>query len=186
MPEISSKPFIDFMRRQLEARPLLGIEDAYKLIYQGNFGGEHLLTDLARARQLLFQEFEAITPAADEPLIETISLSGTIIRLNLRPYKFRQGQPTALFQALQKSAQSVTGTLADFLELWKIFKQAVLRHELPFDEQQLLQFDQKVQAENYPPQHHSTAYRQAYRPAYRILTRHLAEALVRQLPPLAD
>ncbi len=186
MPAISSKPFIDFMRRQLEERPLLGIEDAYKLIYQSIFGGEHLLTDLAHARQVLFQEFEAITPAADEPLIETISLSGAIIRLNLRPYKFRQGTPTVLFDALQKSAQSVTGSLADFLELWNAFKQAVLRHELPFDEQQLVQFDQKVQAENYPTQHHSAAYRQAYRPAYRILTRHLAEVLVRQLPPMAD
>lgn len=182
MPEIDSKTFIDFIRRQIVARPLLGIEDAYKLIYQGVFGGEHLLANPAHARQLLYQEFEAIIPADIDPLIETISPTGAIIRLNLRPYKFRQGQPAWLFQAMQQSAQSATGSKAEFLKLWTIFKEAVYRQELPFDHQLLLLFDKKLQSENYPARHHSAAYRQAYQPAYRVLQCHMAEILVRQLP----
>ncbi|MDZ7318214.1 MAG: hypothetical protein ONB11_03610 [candidate division KSB1 bacterium] len=182
MPITNPITFNEIIRRQLNVRPLLGIEDAYKLIYQGVFGGEHLLTNSTHASQFLDQEFDAIIPAEHEPMIEIISPSGAIVRLNLRPYKSRRGEPAALYRAMQQSAALSTGTLPEFLESWTAFKDAVWRHELPFDEQQLLQFDRHVESQNYPAQHHSAAYRRAYQPAYRVLKRYIAEILIRQLP----
>ena len=154
------------------------IQDAYKLIYQAVFGIEHILNNLDAAKSYLEREFEAIAAGDSEDLIETISPSGEVVRLNLKPYKFRHGNLEKLFQAMLRSAEQIKGSREDFLKWWGYFKEAVIQSELDFDLAEIEAFDKKVQSENYPAMHHSPQYREANQPAYRVLQRDVAEQLL--------
>ena len=154
------------------------IQDAYKLIYQSVFGIQHILDDKERAKIYLQQEFESINADGHEDLIENISVSGEIVRLNLRPFKYCNGNIDQLFQAMLHSAEEIPGSVKKFLDLWNQFKQAVFRAEMNFDETELRAFDHKMKLENYPARHHSAAYRAANRPAYRVLKKSFADQLI--------
>jgi hypothetical protein len=154
------------------------IQDAYKLIYQSVFGIRHILDNLEKAKNYLQQEFESINADNYENLIEKISVSGEIVRLNLRPFKYRNGNSDRLSQAMLLSAEEIYGSAAEFLDFWNQFKEAVFIDELNFDTADLSVFDHKVKSENYPSQHHSAAYRAANRPAYRVLKSNFANQLI--------
>jgi len=54
--------------------------------------------------------------------------------------------------------------------------------KLPFDSQELQDFDNRMALANYPLAHHSQKYSRAYEPAYRVLL--LVEAMrIQQLLP---
>jgi hypothetical protein len=170
--------FITFIQHHQASKKCFAIQDAYKLIYQSVFGIEHLLSDVEAAKCYLEREVNAIIAGDAEELIENISPSGDVVRLNLKPYKFRHGNPDRLFQAMLSTAEQIKGSQEDFLKWWEFFKQAVIQNKLDFDLTKLEAFDQKAQSENYPPLHHSIQYREANRPAYRVLKREIAEQLL--------
>ena len=120
-----------------------------------------------------------IADSADNiDLIENISLLGEIVRLNLQPYKFRNGDVDQLFQAMIKSVRNISGQQKEFVKLWNEFKRAVLDGKLDFDLDELTLFDAKVKSQNYPAMHHSEGYRIANNPAYRVLTKNDALKLI--------
>ena len=165
---------VGLIRSHQKTKKKFGIQDAYKLIYQSVFGVAHILDNPDRAKKYLEQEMMTV-PASDHlPLIENISISGDIVRINLQPYKFYGGNTDLLFEAMVASAREINGTQQEFLELWDEFKHAVLNSSLNFDKQELIDFDVKVKSENYPARHHSSDYREANQPAYRVLKRSVA------------
>ncbi len=172
---------IDIIRKNQLQKKQFDIQDAYKLIYQSVFGLEHLLNDQEMARHWLEQELDSIEGESNEPLIEQISDSGEVVRLNLRPYKQLKGTATQLFQAMIFSSQQIHGTRERFLSLWRQFQQAVAAGLLDFDQEALLHFDRFMSAKDYPPIHHSAGYREANRPAYRVLSQKAAATLVKAL-----
>ena len=171
---------IEVIQQHQQIKKNFEIQDAYKLIHQSIFGIQHILDDKDKAKNYLQQEFESINADGHEDLIENISVSGKMVRLNLRSFKYRNGDVHQLFQAMVHSSKEITGSLQEFLDLWNHFKQAVFRAELNFDKTELRVFDHKMKWENYPARHHSTAYRAANRPAYRVLKRSFADQLVLQ------
>lgn len=178
-----SKPasLVELIRKNQQQKREFYIQDAYKLIYQSVFGVEHLLFDWESARQRLDQELNEIRADSHEPLIEIISISGDVVRLNLRPYKLFEGDSGELFQAIILTSQQIRGSKEKFLSLWGQFQEAVAAGLLNFDREALLQFDKQMSALNYPAVHHSPGYRQANRPAYRVLSRESAMGLVNSL-----
>ncbi len=154
------------------------LQDAYKLIYQSVFGIGHIIVNPASAWKYLELELEAVSAINDESLIENISITGEIVRLNLRPYKFRNGSIDQVFQAMLRTAIEISGSGEDFLKQWNDFKQAVVNGELNFDKKELKIFDDRVRTKNYPARNHSTAYKEANQPAYRVLKRGIAEQLL--------
>lgn len=166
---------VQLIKKHQRIKKYFTIQDAYKLIYQSVFGIRHILTNPELAKLNLEQEFEAIGAEDSENIIENISISGEIVRLNLRPYKYRNGDVDRLFDAMLKSAADIIGSKEMFLRLWHEFKSAVLNGKLSFDQNELIIFDKKVLNEAYPAMHHSPAYRNANHPAYRVLSRINAE-----------
>ncbi|HDP97571.1 MAG TPA: hypothetical protein ENN22_00095 [bacterium] len=153
----------------------LQIQDVYKLIYQSVFGMRHILENPPAALKFLSAELDAVEAVADEDLSEQISFSGELIRLNLRPYKAAGGGVDELFQVMLLSAQQTTGDINRFLKIWREFSLLVTEKKLNFAVDQLTDFNRQIQDTNYPPMHHSLAYRLANRPAYRVLLRRIAE-----------
>jgi hypothetical protein len=156
------------------------IQDAYKLIYQGVFGVGHILDNPQMAKKYLEQEFESVIASDTEALIENISVSGEIVRINLRPYKYRNGDIEKLFEAMVHSAEEISGSQKRFLGLWNEFKQAVLNGQLDFNKNELVIFDNQVKSDYYPAMHHSSAYREANQAAYRVLKINFAQQLLSQ------
>jgi len=168
---------IELIQEHQRTKKNFEIQDAYKLIYQGVFGVGHILNNPEMANKYLDKEFKSVSASDNERLIENISITGEIVRLNLRPYKYQNGDIDRLFQAMLCSAEEISGSREKFLSLWNEFKQAVFNSELNFDKEELKIFDNKVKLENYPPMHHSSEYRKANQPAYRVLKKDIAEKL---------
>jgi len=168
----------ELIQEQQNIKKSFEIQDAYKLIYQSVFGPGHIIVNPAMAKNYLAQEFKSISGSNNETLIENISVTGEIVRLNLRTYKYRNGNIDKLFQAMLRSATEISGNNEDFLALWNEFKQAVFGGELNFNKEELQIFDQKVKSESYPARHHSVAYKEANQPAYRVLKSCIAKQLL--------
>ena len=172
---------VKLIKQHQHSKLNLEIQDVYKMIYQSVFGVAHILGNQFRAKRYLEQELNLIEPSADEELIENISVTGDVVRLNLRPFKFQNGNSTVLFHGMQRSAREIKGSQEQFLRLWDQFKNAVLEGKLNFDKKALLEFDRKILSSDYQVMHHSKRYKNANRPAYRILTKQHAEKLLSAL-----
>lgn len=141
--------------------------DVYKLLYQGVFGIDHLLSK--EARNFLKEEANTLRldEQPEEPLLEEASTDGSMVRVNLRPY-LRRGLPLdRLFSAMKASAEK--GREEDFLGAWSVFRELVRSGTLVFDEGEIEELDREVKPGGCPMRHHSEAYRGAYHPAYRIV-----------------
>ncbi len=149
-----------YIKDQIAHHPGIKPRDILKLCYQGAFGGDHLLTDIVKARTYFDQEFGGVVPS-DEPLYELISPEMT--RVHLRAWK-QAGMPGEwLFRLFTLSAGMPIG--------------ANLRTYL--DEAESLNFpgfhEARVEYEEQgcPGVHHSDVYRQLEQPAYRVVNRRL-------------
>jgi len=169
---------IELIQEHQRSKKNFTVQDAYKLIYQSVFGVAHIVDNPAAAKKYLEHEFETVIASDELELLENISLSGEIIRLNLQPYKFQNGDTDQLFHAMLKSVEEISGNQKEFLKLWNEFRQNVLKGKLDFDKQELKIFDEEVKADNYPTRHHSSGYREANQPAYRVLKKDIAENLL--------
>lgn len=150
--------------------------DVYKLLYQGVFGVGHLFGEdtwhrlEAEARVLRLDE------QPEEPLFEGISVDGSMVRVNLRPY-LRQGLPLSrLFSAMEESAPE-KGRVEEFLKAWSIFKELVGSGRLMFDDEEIEELNRDLELGGCQPRHHSDAYRRAYAPAYRVVKREVFEQM---------
>lgn len=144
--------------------------DYYKLIYQSVFGVGHIMGD--DARLWLEKEAEEVDLAhqPDEPLVESISVDGSIVRVNLRPY-LRRGLPLEkLFSAIVETAE-VGGSEEEFLESWAVFRKLAEEGELDIDKEELEDLEEELQRKGIRTHHHTEAYREAYKPAYRVVKR---------------
>ncbi len=167
--QTDNNSLIPLIKKHQQTRKNFLIQDVYKLIYQGVFGVAHILKKPDFAKQYLAKEMESIEETNNEPLIENISVSGELVRINLRPFKKSGGSVEKLFKIMTRSAEETKGDLEKFLYRWGEFKQAVIQGKLKFNIQELEKFDKKVKAENYPAVHHSQLYRETNRPAYRVV-----------------
>jgi hypothetical protein len=155
------------IRGHMKRRPLMRAVDVYKLLYQGVFGVDHLLSK--EARDFLKEETNTLhlDEQPEEPLLEEASADGSMVRVNLRPY-MRRGLPLdKLFSAMEASTEN--GREEDLLEAWSVFRELVRSGSLVFDEREIEELDREVKPGGCPIRHHSEAYRGAYHPAYRVV-----------------
>jgi hypothetical protein len=160
---------IELIKNEQRTKPNFSIQDAYKLIYQGNFGVAHILQDTDHARQFLKNEVNSIEKSDNEPLIEQISVYTNLVRINLRPFKKSGSSVATLFEVMTRSVEETKVDRQIFLSQWGEFMEAVKQGIIKFDLPELKTFDQKVKAKNYPAVHHSPEYRKANKPAYRVV-----------------
>lgn len=122
--------------------PHMEKQDLHKLIYQSQFGNNHLINDIDKVKTHLFDELNSIDDQYED-LYEHI---GNYVRINLRPYKKNNLNINYLLDSFIKSANANYGNDDEYKKLLDTY-------ELD---------------SNYSLSHSKT-YKEFYQPAYRII-----------------
>ncbi|MCH1939745.1 hypothetical protein [Holdemania massiliensis] len=152
--------------------PSMQPQDAVKLIYQNEFGCEHLIGDSQGMLEFLKQEIEANSDRhRGRPWDE---LGSGLVRLHLAGLKPIQAE--AIFDAMQQTAQLHQGREVSFQMKLKELESLTQLGKMPFDERTW-----KAWLTNYPggSVHHSDIYRRQEHPAYRVILQAYAIDLAR-------
>ncbi len=158
------------MEYHLLRYPHLRVQDAYKMLYQGEFGIGHLLGDGQGARRYLLEELATMDTAdRGEELLEPVSPDGEMVRVNLRPFRRLGHSPEALLGAMLATVAETKGDTARFVSVWDEF--ARLARNGPFSAEELRAWDERVRRRDLPVAHHSPEYVREYLPAYRVCRR---------------
>ncbi len=167
-PSLQNEALFRLISDHLTARRQVQPEDVYKLLYQGVFAGEHLLTSLEHARLRFFDEWEQTDPNGSEPLLEPVSIDGEVVRVNLGRCRAENLPADAVWLAFSQSGR-LQGTKDELQRLLDGFYELCACGRLPFDAVQVRCLIDDLLRQNQPPLHHSSAYREANRPAYRVV-----------------
>lgn len=160
----------DFVNAQVKMRPESEIQDIYKLLYQGVFGVGHLITSEQEAFQTLSEEMRALgEPVPGEPLVESCLPDGSMLRVNLRPFRTKGLDPRLLVAAMMETVKKVKAERVRFEALWSDVGDLIEAREIDLDVDEYQAFTRDVQEQQFPVVSHSTAYKKAYRPAYRVV-----------------
>lgn len=160
--------FQEIIQTHLQRYPKMQIEDVYKLVHQAAMGNIHLGADSTMLKNYLVQEMAKIEASEEEPLVEAISPEG-LVRVNLRPYKARGGDPRLLLAAMMQTAQAFTPDKEKIIGYWKTVKELADKDSLPFEAEAMKTFRKQMEERGFPAIHHSQEYANAYRPAYRVI-----------------
>lgn len=152
-------------------RPKLEVQDAYKLLYQSVFGVGHIIRSGTQAFECLKRELDSIDLRLHphEEMIEKISLDGSAIRVNLRPFSRRGLEAEKLFEAMRLSAENNRGKIEDLKRLWGEFGSLIRSGAFGFDYKNYREFDRFARDNKYPVVHHSHTYSKLYAPSYRVV-----------------
>jgi hypothetical protein len=161
----------DILVTQSRRYPHWNIEDLYKLIHQAAMGSEHAVSDETRAHEWLLGEIQDLGDGPDEPLIDTISPDGGVVRIHLRPLVRANKDIEQLFHAFLRTARYFHGSETR-LEMYG--KSAVWIAQdgvFPFSADKLAAYIKHMKESDFPAVHHSAVFESAYRPAYRVVAR---------------
>lgn len=162
-----TESFADILAAHLAAYPLMRPEDAYKLAYQSEFGGGHMVTDeqesLLRIERELLDAPDA--PAQPEPI------GGGLCRVYLGSLKHTRLRAATLNRLFILTAGRARGARRGLEAKLRIIRAAAARGEAGFSAAELDEYLEKQERTGYPAAGHSARYRAAYRPAYRVVAR---------------
>ena len=163
--------------------PKLGIQDAYKLLYQGSMGSEHLIDSFEEFEQDLLIEWEELEGDDSIPIWENIRPDGQLVRFYLAPYKARGGQVAQLLTLCYWSSTLFEGSMDDLKTSWDtLVKIGREKRWNKFSMDDIMEFDHWLRKYQFPPVHHTEVYRKAYHPSYRLLQREFLNILAPVTP----
>lgn len=169
--------------------------DIYKCLHQGEFGVGHTIDHPEGFRQRLHHEFMrvAIAEPACEPVVESISADGAMLRINLQA--LRSGVPGEegrvvddLARVCIESARVTRGVGARFFETLDAFVMlnrtgqiTLAGHVFAFPSERVETFLFEVRElmrriRQVPVFSHSESYKRLNRPSYRVVVRSVLEA----------
>lgn len=172
---------IDHVKRY----PLMEPCDAVKLIFQNEFGGEHLITEPSGTLAWLRAEWTSTPYDPDVPAVEDIG--NGMVRVALAALRLTDNALRTLNRDFFRSAQAHVGRRKTFLS--KLDALCTLAEEkvFSFTRQELEAYLERYISAGCGPLSHSPAYREAYRPAYRVVKRSFSlMALYRDLAQLLE
>lgn len=172
---------IDHVKRY----PLMEPCDAVKLIFQNEFGGEHLIAEASGTLAWLRAEW-ASTPY-DPDVLPLEDIGNGMVRVALAALRFTDDTLRTLNRDFFRSAQAHEGRRKTFLS--KLDTLCMLAEEkvFSFTRQELEAYLERYISAGCGPLSHSPAYREAYRPAYRVVKRSFSLiALYRDLMQLLE
>jgi hypothetical protein len=92
---------------QVARYPQMQPQDLYKLLHQAAMGSEHAMSDTAGVRTWMTSEFAAMGEGPADPMVDTISPEGNVVRVYLRPW-VRVGRSTdSLTLAFMATARAI-------------------------------------------------------------------------------
>ena len=177
----AAEELASYVRTSLAGEPAAGVEDAYKWLFQAARGGEHAAPSEEAARVWLEEEWASLgPPLPGEPFVVPLRPDGSVVRLNLRPFKAAGGDPKALLRAFLSSARSFAPDPGLFVASWRAFGRGLAASGAKgWTTSAFEELDRASEKAGWPARHHSGAYDEARKPAYRVLTGEEAKRLVR-------
>jgi len=149
--------------------PAMQLDDIYKLLHQAALGPGHAVDNPTAARKRLDQEISALGEAPAEPLRDIISPDGRLGRVHLRSYLAAGGVPDALHNAFLETAKSYPASPDKLAKFCGCLGELAAAGGIPFAEQDVLAYFDRIAQAGYPVVHHSKTYTDAYKPAYRVV-----------------
>lgn len=168
----------DALEQHAKTYPKMRPADAVKLLYQNEFGGEHLIFDEIATLEYLKKEMQGITPDS-RPAFTPIGNHRS--RLELASQTAIALGPELINRIFVYSA-SRKGTKENFNEKIERLRDLVDEGIFSFSSEEFDLFLEKYVASGCPALHHSETYREAYLPAYRVVDSgfaRIAELIVR-------
>ena len=152
--------------------PRMEPRDAVKLLYQGEFGGGHLIRDEKSCLAMLSRELANTPSDPNCSLYEDIG--NGLVRVCLAALPGSSLDEAQLGRAFLQSAAEHRGSLDRFLAKLELLRQVTAAGVFGFSPAQLEEYLEDYAREGYPMVSHTETYRAAYRPAYRVvLKKHL-------------
>ena len=145
--------------------PKARISDYVKLIYQNEFGCEHLAQDEETALARLCSECETAHPGRH--LFEKIG--NGYQRVYLKNALALGASPETLTRMFLATSRLRRGSKARLLTKLTMFHRLCAEGKLPFNPTLCQIYLVNYNAAGLPPVHHSTRYQLAYSPAYRVI-----------------
>ena len=166
----AARDWAELLEADLFRHPQSAAEDVYKFVHQSVYGPGHFIADRAAAARYLEEEMNALGQGEPgEPLTEALSDDPPLVRVNLRPFRARGGDPKALLDALVASASAVKGDARLMGERLEVAQGVLRRRGWLGVAADLSRLTAELAGRGYPAVHHSEAYLGAYRPAYRVV-----------------
>lgn len=163
--------------------PLMEPCDVVKLIFQNEFGGEHLICEPNATLAWLRAE-RAATPN-DPGVLPVENIGNGMVRVALAALEFTEGALRALNRDFFRSAQIHVGRRKTFLSKLDTLRMLTEEKVFAFTRQELETYLEGYISAGCCPLSHSPTYRAAYRPAYRVVRRSSSlVALFRELEQL--
>lgn len=148
--------------------PLMEIRDVAKLIYQSEFGGGHMIPNSQMSLKRIQEEYNSLNPIAlnVSSVVENIGNGLSRIYLSCLNHGI---SADVLNEMFVYSANNKKGTVEGLEE--KIDLVASMCHEglLPYSLDEVMEFFEAWEQDDYPAMSHSETYRQNYYPAYRVV-----------------
>jgi hypothetical protein len=150
------------------------MQDIYKLIYQSEFAGGHLITDSAQSEKRIEEERRAALCRAGAPPFASPErafedIGGELCRLHLHsPDALNLGSAT-INRFFVNTALTVKGDTARFEKKLGVLLDCCREGVLPFGADEAESYIASQKKQGYPPVSHSEPYRAAYAPAYRVV-----------------
>lgn len=167
----------DVLLQQLSVYPASQAQDIVKLLYQIEFGCEHIVKDARSAENRLRSEIDLLGEArVNEPVYE--SIGDGLCRLNLRPALSRLTREEILTLFLH-CAQDKRGSKEGFRKRVKQVIALCDQDRIPFDPAELEMFMATYDEKKCPPLSHSVRYHEKYQPAYRLVKQQELKALLK-------
>ena len=165
--------------------PLMEPCDAVKLIFQNEFGGEHLICEPNATLAWLRAERAATPYDPSVPAVEDIG--NGMVRVALAALEFTDEALRALNRDFFRSAEIHVGRRKTFLSKLDTLRILAEEKVFAFTLQELEAYLDRYISAGCCPLSHSPTYRAAYRPAYRVVRRSSSlVALFRELERLRD
>lgn len=146
------------------------VRDIYKLLYQSVRGPEHIIVSPEAFNERLVEEWNALDLTEIDPLWELIRPDGSLLRVNLCPFKAAGGSLDALAVACLETGRHPWGAQEELKLAWYDFVTACREGDWPnLAIGEVESFSSWLDEKGFPPVHHSDQYRSLYRPAYRLV-----------------
>lgn len=161
----------------MEQYPEMELRDMFKLIYQSEFGGGHMIKEKSISLNWIKEEYKFMQeqnwPARE---LACEDIGGDMCRVYLGALEQGLSVET-LNEMFVQSANTKTGTIEGLEEKVERFLEFCETNECRFSREEAEQAALNWKAAGYPAIHHSEAYRENYFPAYRVVMKKYAERL---------
>ena len=145
-------------------------QDYYKLLFQAVYGAEHMIQNYNDCFEMLNKEMSQIKVDFNCPLYHDISLTFSLVRVNLSRCKADKIDYQTISKAFFEGAKIDLKTdIRGFGTYLKIAVNALLKHPFNINEKILDVFIRKVRKLDFPAVHHSESYKNSYKPHYRVI-----------------